>query len=295
MTGVLRGCITAGTNVFTPAELKGARKWLDHRLNEFSPDVVLGHHGVSSLLSHAARQDYPSFYFARGMGNMRRVFPDEIYVIANSPFTASWAVQTSCNEVGVVLPIVDPDSYRVAVRQRRYITFINPIPDKGLDVAVEIARQLPQQRFLFVKGGWSDTWNRFLMKIRIRRFCFLPNVDVWDYQKDMRRVYAVTNILMVPSRRESFGRVIFEAHINGIPIVAARVGGIPYTIGRGGILVDPEEGPQAYVTGLRRLCDDERYYAELSALALQNSKRLEFNPQNQVDGFISIVKSCIQK
>jgi len=37
-------------------------------------------------------------------------------------------------------------------RKRQYITFINPIPQKGLDVAIEIARCLPQERFLFVKG-----------------------------------------------------------------------------------------------------------------------------------------------
>jgi glycosyltransferase involved in cell wall biosynthesis len=56
-------------------------------------------------------------------------------------------------------------------------------------------------------------------------------VEVWEHQQDTRQIYAVTDILLVPSQfYETFGRVILEAQVNSIPVVAANVDSIPYTL-----------------------------------------------------------------
>ena len=304
MTSIFRGCQTAGKNVFTPKELKGAREWFDRRLDTFHPDVVIGHHGVVSLLSHAARKCFFSIYYAHGIGKRAdvssyRIFPDEIYVIANSPYTASLAEKTTKNDVGIVLPPVNPSDYKIAVspgekRVRNYITIINPLPEKGLSIAMEVARQLPEERFLFVKGGWLKFSGLNVLKPLVRTMHSLPNVEIWDTQQDMRRVYAVTDILLFPSQHETFGRVIVEAHINGIPVVASKVGGIPFTLGRGGVLVDLEEGPEGFVRELSRLRRDKEHYDRLSTLAVQNSLRSEFEPRSQADSFVRFVKAHLR-
>ena len=109
----------------------------------------------------------------------------------------------------------------------------------------------------------------------------------------MRKVYAVTDILLVPSQfTETFGRVIVEAQANKIPVVAARVGGIPYTLGKGGLLADPKDCIQAYRVALDRLMDEEFYY-KISAMAYQNSLRSEFDPQKQVTNFIEAVEQYL--
>jgi glycosyltransferase involved in cell wall biosynthesis len=266
---------------------------LDQRLREYRPDVVLSHDSPNSpLLKYAAHQGYPSFYFAQWLSKI--VVPNEFHTIANSPFTASVIAQFTRNEVGVVLPLTDLEQYRVIKRERQYITFINPIPQKGLDVAIEIARCLPQERFLFVKGKWGK-YSASTIEAFMKPIYKLPNVEVWEHQRDMRQVYAVTDILLVPSQfNETFGRVIVEAQANGIPVVAANVGGIPYSLGRGGILVEPKNEPQAYVDALQRLRTDENLYMQLSDLALQNSQRPEFDPQYQVKNFIRFVESRIK-
>lgn len=269
-------------------------EWLDQFLREYQPDVVLGHTSPECpLLNYAARQGYPSFFFVRYLRNFEigSVIPDNIHPIANSPFTASITAQLTGKEVGVVLPFVDTDRYRVTKRDRKYITFINPVPDKGVDVAIEIARSLPQERFLFVKGKWTD-FKASTMESYIEPVDSLPNVEVWEYQSDMRQVYAVTDILLVPSQfQETFGRVIVEAQSNGIPVVAAHVGGIPYTLGQGGIVIEPKDKIQAYVEALQRLRTDENFYVQLSDLAIQNSQRPEFDPEEQVKNFIRLVDS----
>lgn len=270
-------------------------EWLDQHLHKYQPDVVLGHHQPDcQLLKHAASQGYPSFYFVRQLSSIEggRVVPDQLNLIANSPFTASMVSRLTHKDIGLVLPFVDLNRYRTTKRDRRYITFINPIPEKGVDVAIQIARCLPQERFLFVKGKWD--YGNSSVEASLKQISTLDNVEVWDHQQDMRSVYAETDILLVPSQfTETFGRVILEAQINGIPIVAAKVGGIPYTLGQGGILVEPKNEPQGYVDALRRLRTDENLYTQLSALALENAQRPEFEPDYQVKNFIQFVESRI--
>ncbi|WP_448571541.1 glycosyltransferase family 4 protein [Trichothermofontia sp.] len=266
-------------------------KVLDKHLNTYQPDVVLGDNDPRCcLLNHAVNRGYLTFYFARVAEYFERENPiaKGIHVIANSPFVAAIASKITGQDVEVILPFVDRSQYEVRDRQRQYIVFINPVPQKGLEVANQIVRQLPEENFLFVKGKWFRYLGKedeFLADVRD-----LPNVTIWENQSDMRRVYKVTDILLVPSHfKETFGRVIVEAHINGIPVVAAKVGGIPFTLGEGGILVESPHNPAEYVAALQRLRHDPDLYAALSAKAYENSQRPEFDPHDQVNRFLQIV------
>lgn len=277
-------------------------KWLKFfakRLSEYQPDVVIGHSNPTCpFLNYAANQGYLTIYFVRDMtgfdsGN-NTIIPDGIRLLANSPFTASIVTQFSKKVPEVILPFIHVESYQVNNRQRKYITFINLVPEKGVNIAIEVARQLPEEKFLFVKGKWpgySDLQNFFLEEVYK-----LPNVEVWEHQQDMRHVYAVTDILLVPSQfDETFGRVIVEAQLNYIPVVAAQVAGIPYTLGKGGILVEPIDKSQGYTDAINRLRNDDKLYTELSKLAFQNSQRSEFNPQYQVNKFVKFVENLLAK
>ncbi|MEL6223696.1 MAG: glycosyltransferase [Cyanobacteria bacterium J06627_8] len=269
-------------------------KWLDQRLDDFQPDTVVGYTSSKCpMLNHAAQRGFTSFYFVRELSSIEsgQRIPDQIHAIANSPFTASKAKSASNNQVGVVLPFIDLDHYQVAQRDRRYITFINPVPEKGVELAIEVARQLPNERFLFVKGKWTR-YNRHRREAFIKEAYSLPNVDIISHQKDMRAIYKMTDILLVPSQfTETFGRVIVEAQVNRIPVVAAQIGGIPYTLGEGGILVDPIDEPEGYVNAIRQLRQDETAYHQLATLAHQNSQRAEFNPHYQVQRFLDFIQN----
>ena len=269
---------------------------LDQRLCEYKPDMVMGSpNPMCPLLTQAAHMGYPSFYYAHNLAAQEGGYkiPNKIHVIANAPYTASQLSRMTQREMRVVLEMIDPELYRVNKHDNRYITFINPIPEKGLHVAIEIARSLPDECFLFVKGGWpginDDYQASLLQPVRV-----IPNVEIWDNQKDMRSVYEVTDILLVPSQFiETFGRVIIEAQLNGIPVVAANVGGVPYTLGQGGILVTPKDSPAAYVDALRQLRRSRSLYSDLSIAAIRNSERPEFDPQQQVYNFIRIVENFL--
>jgi glycosyltransferase involved in cell wall biosynthesis len=274
---------------------KGAwQKQFDNRLDAYRPHVVLGYPSPACpLLSRAAQKGYPVFYVAHNLAAVDHgiMIPDEISVIANSPYTAAKLSEITKKVVGIVLEMVEGEAYRVAIRDPRYITFVNPVCEKGVDVAIDIARALPNESFLFVKGGWLQTTTNdsdALLSLPMKP----NNVDVWEYQADMRSVYKETDILLVPSQfNETFGRVIVEAHMNSIPVIAANVGGIRYTLGTGGILVEPKDQPRVYVDALTRLRADETFYRRLSMAAFENSQRPEFDPELQVDNFIRLVES----
>ncbi|HET8558030.1 MAG TPA: glycosyltransferase family 4 protein [Gaiellaceae bacterium] len=62
---------------------------------------------------------------------------------------------------------------------------------------------------------------------------------------DLARSYAAADVLILPSRAETYGMVIAEALARGLPVLAAEVGGVPEALGhaadgtRPGLLVPP--------------------------------------------------------
>lgn len=262
---------------------------LDKRLDEFKPDVVLGDSSPRCpLLNHALKRHFVSVYFARNLNitEVGSIIPPDLEVIANSPFLSSIVSKIIKKQVEVVLPFVNTSSYGVQERQRKYITFINPVPAKGVDIATQVAQELSEYPFLFIKGKWSDM-KAGRLENWLRTAYDLPNVEIWQNQSDMKSVYGLTDILLVPSQFvETFGRVILEAQSSSIPVVASDIGGIDYSLGQGGILVSPRDDVYGYIEAIKKLKSDENYYTQLSKLALENSNRPEFDPEKQVDKFV---------
>jgi glycosyltransferase involved in cell wall biosynthesis len=70
--------------------------------------------------------------------------------------------------------------------------------------------------------------------------------------------YAGSDLLVLPSRAETYGMVVAEALVRGLPVVASSVGGVPEALGtavRPGMLVRPED-PDALARALRRWLED---------------------------------------
>jgi len=81
--------------------------------------------------------------------------------------------------------------------------------------------------------------------------------------RELDAAYAATDLLVLPSRSESYGMVVTEALARGIPVLAAAVDGVPGTLGRApdgtvpGLLVAPGDA-DALADGLRRWLDEPR-------------------------------------
>jgi glycosyltransferase involved in cell wall biosynthesis len=123
-------------------------------------------------------------------------------------------------------------------------TFVGSL-DAAPDFVVELERTIRQSRL--------DTRMSFAGVVTGRR---------------LDQVYGAADLVVVPSRNESFGMVIAEAHARGIPVLAARVGGIPEALSgtTAGILVPPED-PWALAMVLRHWWANPQRRAELKGAA----------------------------
>ncbi len=182
-------------------------------------------------------------------------FPDRMLdfqpagVIANSRFVANRVEQVFGLEASVLSNVFDPDKYRVSSVGGK-VVFINPVPKKGLEMVFRLAEENPDIPFLFVEG-WPQP-KEVLQRIRKRAFKS-GNIEWRPHTEDMRTIYANARALLVPSQwEEAWGRVVTEAQLSGIPVIASRIGGLPEAVGDGGLLLPPDDF-QAWSSALRRL------------------------------------------
>ena len=199
--------------------------------------------------------------------------------IANSDFTARRYREALGLRAAAVPPLMRPERYRVdtPMAERRFVTFVNPVPVKGADIAFALAEARPDLPFLFVVGwpvGEAEE------RAREERARVLGNV-VWQPSvRDMRPVYARTRLLLAPSQwEEAWGRVASEAQMSGIPVLASRRGGLPEAVGPGGVLLEHDAPPAAWADALSAMLDDPERHAALSAAAGAYARRPDIQPE----------------
>ena len=96
---------------------------------------------------------------------------------------------------------------------------------------------------------------------------------------DLARCYAAADLLVLPSRAETYGMVVTEALARGLPVVAAEVGGVPEALGHGadgcrpGVLVPPDD-PAALAGVLRSWLRDADLRLRLRGVARQRRESL---------------------
>ena len=161
--------------------------------------------------------------------------------------------------VSIVTPGVDHDQFVPGVRESAWIRlgwpdvetllFVGRIhPVKGVDVAVEafakVASARPGARLVLVGAPAGDDGAREMEQLQ-RRVKSLDLAHVVTFaepvpHRHMADVYRAGDLVLVPSRSESFGLVAAEAQASGVPVVAAAVGGLRTVVGvgSGGTLVD---------------------------------------------------------
>jgi glycosyltransferase involved in cell wall biosynthesis len=97
------------------------------------------------------------------------------------------------------------------------ITLINANLNKGLVQFLDLAKRMPDRKFLGVLAYYGELG----MPIAPSNVTWVP------FDDDVRNILKRTRILLMPSSFESFGRVAVEAMLNGIPVLYALPGGPP--------------------------------------------------------------------
>lgn len=163
------------------------------------------------------------------------------------------------------------------VKQEK-ILLVNLIPEKGSDLFFELAKELPQFKFLGVKGGYYKSKQQDIS---------LPNLEIIENTNDMDSVYSQTKIVLMPSSYESYGMVAAEAAQIGIPTIAHNTPGLVENLGSAGILIN-RNNIEAYKSEIIKLMTDKAYYKEMSTKAKERSK--ERKASNQIKEVVKAIE-----
>jgi glycosyltransferase involved in cell wall biosynthesis len=193
-------------------------------------------------------------------------------IVANS----EW-IKTTASHLGVPMltlyPPTDPKDYRVDNKSAKAITLVNLNDNKGGTLFWDLARILPDVSFIGVKGAYD------------KQVLFdgeLPNVTLYDNDPDIKKIYAQTKVIIMPSALESWGRVGMEAAASGIPTIANPTPGLMESLGDAGTFVD-RTNLVGYVEEIRKLLSDTEHYSKKSKQSIERSKEVHESFARQID------------
>jgi D-inositol-3-phosphate glycosyltransferase len=186
---------------------------------------------------------------------------------------------------------------QLGLTEDRLVLFAGRIqPLKGADVAVRafasVAEEIPGLRMLVVGGpsglrGKPET--EALRDLATgRRIEFRPPMA----HVDMANAFRAADLLVVPSRSESFGLVAAEAQACGLPVVASRVGGLAHAVADGvsGFLVDGWD-PDDFARAMLAILGDQATAARLSRGALEHAE--QFSWEATVDRLLELYDGIV--
>jgi glycosyltransferase involved in cell wall biosynthesis len=264
-------------------------------LDTFGPDavVVTGTDPAFALEALDKSRGFPTMLYVRDVASasVARDATHVDLVVANSESVANSVRRHGPD--AVFLPSLFPSGDYEVLTTREKVLFVNPSPRKGVDVALELARARRDIPFVF-----SLSWRMRASALRALRRAArrLGNVEIRKATTEPRALFRDCRLVIVPTQvPEAWCRVVSEAQISGIPSLASRLGGLPESVGPGGILVAPSDSSEAWMEALSEVWDDQERYEELSERALQHSRRPELFVDNVIQRFEELVARAIDR
>jgi glycosyltransferase involved in cell wall biosynthesis len=263
-------------------------------LRDFGPDVVVVTGTDPAFATSALRlsADRPSILYVRVADAIQAVSGAHAdLVVTNSTFMANLVRDRGVEATFIpsIFPVAD---YRLNPTRQK-VLFINPVPKKGVDIALALAERRPDIPFVFNLSWRVAPQDLRSLRKTARR---LGNVEFRKQTRSPTDLFRDCRILLVPSQwEEPWARVASEAQISGIPVVGSRIGGLPESIGPGGVLVDPPDSVDAWSSALSEVWDDEARYNDLSQRARDHSERSEINVGTIIERFETLLAHAIDR
>ncbi len=268
---------------------------------------VLGAPGVDNWsYSMFKRMNHPEWLTALFERKRRALVAESVkqidIVIANSDYTASLFDEMGVGKERVRVLVGGVDARRftpnganrgdlrrdLGIDDQAYVitTVCRLVAKKGVDFLLRsfpaLLRQLPEAHLLIVGDGkHKKHYRRLAQELGLQRVTFAGRID----HVRVRQYYWLSDLFVLASRvqvnalskqkdAETMGRVLCEANAAGVPVVAARSGGIPSVISHGcnGLLFDSDD-EEDFLAQVIRVRNDPALAQALSFAGLQLARQ----------------------
>ncbi|MDR3623059.1 MAG: glycosyltransferase [Paludisphaera borealis] len=286
----------------TPAEAGVFLDLADQAFDRFRPQALLtyGGHPVSlELMARARKRGIAVVFHLHNFAySDRSAFDFATAVLAPTEYCRRHYARTIGLDATMIPYPFLPARVVADDRKPEYLTFVNPVPEKGVAVfariAAELGRRRPDIPILVVEGRGTTDW---LSRVAID-LSEVTSLHRMANTPDPRDFYRATRALLVPSVWIENGALVArEAMANGIPVLASDRGGLPETLGDSGFVFNlparctPESGcvPTAdevapWIAAIERLWDDPAWETKHSALALAAAEA--WSPERLTDRYL---------
>jgi glycosyltransferase involved in cell wall biosynthesis len=280
----------------------GWRRALKRLIVVEQPDVVVAHAPVPGMLdATASAVGKLPLAVTYHMGSMKKGYPvpDTLIalyerlvlplslrkaraIICASTFVQQGFLARYTNKSAVINPGVDTDSFKPASRRPapHSLMHIGGLKigeeHKGLETSIRVvARLLPQYPDVHLQVvGNGD--NQAYFETLVQELGLAGHVTFRGRLagKELVAAYRSAQVLLAPSRKESFGMAIVEAMACGLPVVAGAVDGVPLVVRheQTGFLVAPDD-VAGFTAKVSLLFDDPALVKRLSLAARQVALR----------------------
>jgi surfactin synthase thioesterase subunit/glycosyltransferase involved in cell wall biosynthesis len=215
-------------------------------------------------------------------------------VVGVSSYVAEYVKRyTGIDAVHVPISLMPREEWPELGRlENEFVTMVNPCAVKGISIFLELADAFPDVRFAAIPTWGTDGGDRSALDAR-------PNIVMLDPVERIDELFARTRVLVVPSLwAEARSRIVVEAMLRGIPVMASNTGGlaeakmgVPYLLPVKPIAryeprlnermvpvaETPEQDVGPWVDALRRLLRDTEHYAEIARQSREAARRYAEN------------------
>lgn len=131
----------------------------------------------------------------------------------------------------------------------KYVTLINCNKNKGGQMLIDLAREMPEYKFLGVLGCYGNQITEE----------GLPNLKYIENTFDIGSVFSNTHTLIAPSIYESFGMAACEAVKAGIRVIASPTPGLKESLNKGALFCKSKND---YISTIRNGENKSKYWKE---------------------------------
>jgi glycosyltransferase involved in cell wall biosynthesis len=174
---------------------------------------------------------------------------------------------------------------------REVALFVNPLPSRGLAVAVALARERPDVRFVFQLSWPLRRRDQRALQHWIRG---QPNIELRTYERQSAHVYRDARVLLLPYEVDQRPRVVVEAQWNGIPVLATDLPAHREAVGSGGLFVAADAPIAEWTKRFGELWDDESTYERARVSAQAYSRREGQDPARIAASFEPVIERLLR-